>query len=78
MAALDTITEALGVVERCGERFYEAELYRLKGEVLRESEPTRAVGCFQAALAIARCQHAGALERRILTALATVTPEPSG
>lgn len=77
-AALDAITEALDLVERCGERFYEAELYRLRGEMLCESDPTRAVDCFQTALAIARRQHARALERRILAALATAAPESSG
>ena len=31
---LATLAEALSVVDKSGERFYEAELYRLKGELL--------------------------------------------
>jgi hypothetical protein len=30
---LATLTEALSIIERTGESFYEAELYRLKGEL---------------------------------------------
>jgi predicted ATPase len=30
-------TEALNAVEQTGERFYEAELYRLKGELLLQA-----------------------------------------
>jgi predicted ATPase/DNA-binding winged helix-turn-helix (wHTH) protein len=69
--ALTVVLEALGVVERGGERFYEAELHRLKGEVMRQGggEPDRVLECFQTALAVARHQGARALERRILTGL---------
>src|SRR5262249_47165376 len=35
--ALHTLDEALGTVAATGERFYEAELYRLKGELLQTS-----------------------------------------
>lgn len=31
---LITLAEALALVDKTGERFYEAELYRLKGELL--------------------------------------------
>ena len=31
---LSLLTEALTIVDKTGERFYEAELYRLKGELL--------------------------------------------
>jgi DNA-binding winged helix-turn-helix (wHTH) protein/predicted ATPase len=77
-AALDTITEALSLAARTGERFYEAELHRLEGELRRTTDTTGAVGpertpaeCFQAALAIARRQGARALERRAAASLAT-------
>ena len=30
---LDCVAEALAIVDKTGERFYEAELYRLKGEL---------------------------------------------
>src|SRR5205823_910923 len=35
---LATLAEALTVVDKSGERFYEAELYRLKGELLLNDE----------------------------------------
>jgi len=44
---LRVLAEALTAVERTGERFYEAELYRLKGELLRQKadgRPTTADG----------------------------------
>jgi DNA-binding winged helix-turn-helix (wHTH) protein/predicted ATPase len=71
-AALDVVTEALGLAERCGERFYEAELRRLRAEALRTSrtEAPRAQECLWVALRVARTQGARALERRILTSLA--------
>jgi predicted ATPase len=71
--ALTTVTDALDAVERCGERFYEAELHRVKGEVMRVGggESGRVLECFRTALAVARGQGARALERRILTSLAT-------
>ena len=76
--ALDVVSEALTVAETCGERFYEAELYRLKAEVLRVigTEPTRTQECFRTALSISRRQGARALERRIQTGLGTTAPEP--
>lgn len=74
--ALTVVADALDVVERCGERFYEAELYRVKGELMRDSggESCRVLECFRTALAVARQQDARALERRVLAALST-TPE---
>ena len=35
---LDALAEALAVVDKTGERFYEAELYRLKGELTLQSK----------------------------------------
>ena len=34
---LTVLAEALAIVDRTGERFYEAELYRLKGELTLQS-----------------------------------------
>jgi tetratricopeptide (TPR) repeat protein len=39
---LATLTEALALVDKTGERFYEAELYRLKGELLLAQAEQRA------------------------------------
>jgi predicted ATPase/DNA-binding winged helix-turn-helix (wHTH) protein len=69
--ALDVLTEALGAVERSGERFYAAELHRQKGELLLASghDLAGAARCFQTAAEIARHQGASALERRALQGL---------
>src|SRR5262249_22545918 len=67
-AGLTVLTEGLAVVDKNGERFYEAELHRLKGELLlmqaEAMTPTRteAVTCLHQALDIARRQQAKALE----------------
>jgi predicted ATPase len=59
------------MVDRTGERFYEAELYRLKGELrLQSSIPSleprvkEAEVCFLKAIEIARKQQAKSLELR--------------
>jgi predicted ATPase len=69
---LNTLTEALGVVEGTGERMWEAELYRLKGELLlmsadKHSPETEA--CLRQALTIARRQEAKSLELRAAMSL---------
>ncbi len=38
---LSILNEALAMVEKSGERFWEPELYRLKGELLMKDEGTR-------------------------------------
>jgi predicted ATPase len=38
---LSTLAEALAIVDKTGERFYEAELYRLKGELTLQSSVQR-------------------------------------
>jgi predicted ATPase/class 3 adenylate cyclase len=69
---LRDIAEALAAVHNSGERCYEAELYRLQGELLlaRPAEPhAEAEACFCEALAVARRQQAKALELRAATSL---------
>jgi predicted ATPase len=70
-AALDTVHEGLAVVERTDSRFCEAELHRLKGELLRASrrDAREAAAAFQTALGIAQRQGARLLERRIAASL---------
>jgi predicted ATPase len=56
-----TLAEALAVVEGTGERWWEAELHRLRGELLwqyPEARPEEVEACFQQALDIARRQEA--------------------
>jgi predicted ATPase len=70
---LTVLVEALRVVEDTGERFYEAELYRLRGEFLLQlslDNQREAEACFQHALTIAQDQGAKAWELRTATSLA--------
>jgi predicted ATPase len=70
---LNILTEALSLVDTTGERFYEAELYRLKGEFLLQlssENQTEAETCFHRAMAIAQSQQAKSLELRATTSLA--------
>lgn len=71
-AGLTALSEALALVETTGERYYEAELHRLKGELLLQHaapEVSHAETCFQQALAIARHQQAKSLELRAAMSL---------
>ena len=68
---LEVLLESLELAADTGERFFEAELQRLRGEYLLhgEDEPAAEV-CFQQALEIARRQEAKSLELRATTSLA--------
>jgi predicted ATPase len=69
---LSTLEEALTETHKHGWRFCEAELYRLKGELLlaRSGEHhAEAETCFGQALDIARRQQAKSLELRAATSL---------
>jgi predicted ATPase len=71
--ALDAVTEALATAQRTGERWYEAELHRLKAELsARHGRGGKAEveESLQRALAISREQQAGALELRAALGLA--------
>jgi predicted ATPase/DNA-binding winged helix-turn-helix (wHTH) protein len=74
---LSVVAEALAAADKTGERFWEAELYRLKGELTlqasaqsTESSAQEAEGYFRKALAIARQQQAKSWELRAATSLA--------
>src|SRR5262249_4374851 len=74
---LSILAEALAAVDRTGERFYEAELCRLKGELTLQSEvqgpkskvEQEAEGYFLKAIEIARKQQAKSLELRAVMSL---------
>jgi predicted ATPase/DNA-binding winged helix-turn-helix (wHTH) protein len=72
---LRALDEALALVATTGECFWEAELYRLKGELLQQADATwqRAElppeRCFQQAIEVARHQQARSLELRAATNL---------
>jgi len=70
---LSVLAEALAAVYTTGEHFYEAEIYRLKGELLRQQAAGRdgeAEVCFSQALEVARQQEAKSLELRTAMSLA--------
>jgi predicted ATPase len=72
---LTALTEALALCTVSGERFLEAELHRLRGELLLacdESDPSRwsaADACFCQALDVARAQQAKSLELRAVISI---------
>jgi class 3 adenylate cyclase/predicted ATPase len=69
---LAVLTDARGTMERHGERWWEAELYRLQGELsLQQAVSTAPLPetCFQQALAIARRQQAKSWELRAAMSL---------
>jgi len=71
--ALTMLNEALAQIERSGERVDQAEILRLKGEVLlmhERSAAAEAEHCFRAGLAVARIQEAKWWELRTTVSLA--------
>jgi predicted ATPase len=70
--ALAALDEALTSVAHHGDHWYEAELYRLKGELLwANGAPASVVAAlFEQALDLARCQQAKSLELRAAMSLA--------
>ena len=72
-AGLHLVADALDRVERTGVRWIEAELHRLRGELLLalpEADQPEAEACFRRAVAVAREQDARLWELRAVTSLA--------
>jgi len=83
---LSTLAEAVALVEKNEERYYEAELYRLKGQLTLQQfnvqgskfkvttpqpqEEAEAEACFHKAIEIAQRQRAKSLELRAVMSLA--------
>ena len=70
---LAVLTEAMSLIDEQGERWWEAELYRLKGELLLALSPNSVADvevCLHHALDIARRQQAKSLELRAAMSLA--------
>jgi predicted ATPase len=80
---LTTLAEALALVEQTDERHWEAELYRLRAELLlmqgedAEAEASfhKAESCFQHAIEVARRQQAKSWELRAAIGLARLWQE---
>ncbi|MFZ0887043.1 MAG: adenylate/guanylate cyclase domain-containing protein [Candidatus Binataceae bacterium] len=71
--ALRTIDESFPYIERTGERRYEAEVHRLKGELLLAQDASNAAQAeksFRTAIEISRKQNAKSWELRATTSLA--------
>jgi tetratricopeptide (TPR) repeat protein len=71
--ALEKIADALAIIEVSSERQMETELYRLKGELLKQRgvpDPAGAEACFRQAIEIAQRQEAEMFELRATTSLA--------
>jgi adenylate cyclase len=72
-AGLKLIDEGLALVQFIGDRNYEAELHRLKGELLlmqSAADASEAESCFRTGMEVARRQGGKALELRATTSLA--------
>jgi DNA-binding winged helix-turn-helix (wHTH) protein/predicted ATPase len=72
---LTTVDQALSLVEQTGQRLYEAELYRIKGQLILRFLPdaraeTEAEACFHQAIERARRHQARLWELRAVTSLA--------
>ena len=77
--SLSMVNEAMTFARRHGERFYEAELYRLRGEALRRCPGVDSVQIqrnLQRACAIAKRQQAKVLELRAMTNLCQWVQQP--
>ena len=73
-AGLRALADALAAAHHTGERFWEAELHRLQGDLLLQqasspAQTTEAEVCLQRAIEVARRQQAKALELRAAVSL---------
>jgi predicted ATPase len=79
--ALRLLAKAINRAQRTGERYFEVDLHRIKGEVLLslpESDPAGAAGCFGHGVALARKQKAKLWELRAATSLARLWRDQGG
>jgi predicted ATPase len=70
---LAVLAEAIGLIEATGERYFEAEIHRLRGALLLahgNADDMEIVAAYQRALEVAQVQEARSLELRAATSLA--------
>ena len=73
---LAALRQATALVEETGERYVEAEIHRLEGNLLLATDDTAAAeACYLRALAVARAQEARSLELRAACDLARLWAE---
>ena len=73
LMTLGALAKALATLDQSDMRLWEAEIYRLRGELLLQQTVTQAdeaAGCFEQALAVARRQQARSWELRTAMSLA--------
>jgi class 3 adenylate cyclase/tetratricopeptide (TPR) repeat protein len=71
--ALGTIGDAMSIIEKTGEKFFEAEVHRVNGELLLAQDPSKtaeAENSFRTAIDISRKQKAKSWELRATSSLA--------
>jgi predicted ATPase len=72
-AGLRRLDDAVAALKRTEERLYEAEMHRIRGEILLKRDPANTAAaeqCLQAAIAIAQSQRARSFELRAVLSLA--------
>jgi predicted ATPase len=72
-AGLNRLDKALSEIEHTGERWYEAEMFRIRGEILLTCDPANAAlaeQAFHAAIGVAEHQEARSFELRAAISLA--------
>lgn len=75
---LAVITQSLDHAEACGTMLYNAEMWRIKGELLSlKGHRAEAVACYERAIALARQQKARTMELRAATSWHRLAPSPS-
>ena len=73
---LAALRQATALVEETGERYVEAEIHRLEGNLLLATDGAAAAeACYMTALEVARAQEARSLELRAATSLARLWAE---
>jgi class 3 adenylate cyclase/predicted ATPase/ABC-type transport system involved in cytochrome c biogenesis ATPase subunit len=75
--ALECLAQAWAQTERGGERWHEAELHRIRGNLLAQApqaDPLAARACYEQAMAVAQAQQAHVWQRRAADALAGLGP----
>jgi predicted ATPase len=75
---LKVVKDAMAITQQTQSRYYEAELQRIKGELLlRQSDQQQAETCFQQAIQVTRGQSARSLELRAAMSLSRLWQQQS-
>jgi predicted ATPase len=75
--AMKAVEDGIALAGAHGERYYDAELHRLRGELLARppyDQKVKAAASFRAAIEIAKLQGAGTLERKAIESLGYWSP----